>query len=91
MLGFLHREFPIFLGRYSVSATKYYVDNRIDGEHYENSPSVEIEDTIQENGVEEVVSTVDREKLQYFVAGPIRRGAGNAEDGEDARGEDSNF
>ncbi|NP_001362172.1 Apple domain-containing protein [Caenorhabditis elegans] len=43
-----------FNGRYSVSATKYYVDNRIDGEHYENSPSVEIEDTIQENGVEEV-------------------------------------
>ncbi|EGT31821.1 hypothetical protein CAEBREN_14661 [Caenorhabditis brenneri] len=47
-------EVTQFNGRYSVSATKYYVDNRIDGEHYENVVPEQIEDTIQENGVEEV-------------------------------------
>ncbi|CAI2296148.1 unnamed protein product [Caenorhabditis sp. 36 PRJEB53466] len=41
-------------GRYSVSATKYYVDNRVDGEHYETLVPELIEDTIQENTVEEV-------------------------------------
>ncbi|PIC54198.1 hypothetical protein B9Z55_003550 [Caenorhabditis nigoni] len=47
-------EVTQFNGRYSVSATKYYVDNRIDGEHYENVVPEQIEDTIQEKGTEEV-------------------------------------
>ncbi|ULU14033.1 hypothetical protein L3Y34_016506 [Caenorhabditis briggsae] len=47
-------EVTQFNGRYSVSATKYYVDNRINGEHYENVVPEQIEDTIQERGAEEV-------------------------------------
>uniref|UniRef100_A0A1I7UTC7 Apple domain-containing protein n=2 Tax=Caenorhabditis tropicalis TaxID=1561998 RepID=A0A1I7UTC7_9PELO len=76
-------EVTQFNGKYSVSATKYYVDNRIDGEHYENVSPESIEDTIQENGVEEVDPfAVEREmrkvvrmhaaKTQTFDEDPLK-------------------